>query len=54
MYWTVKGALSGIDRTELTEQQLDEWGCKYHELVMNEKSHYEILICNKTKRIEEL
>lgn len=54
VYWTARGALSGKDWSELTQQQLEEWGCKYHELVMNEKPHYDMLICDKTKRIEEL
>ncbi len=33
---------------------LKEWGCKYHQLIMNHKPAYDMLICDKTKRIEEL
>ena len=32
-YWTARGTLSGIDWYNLTEQQLNEWGCKYHKLI---------------------
>jgi hypothetical protein len=28
-YWTARGSVSGIDWTELTIKQLNEWGCKY-------------------------
>ena len=37
-----------------TKSQLDSWGCKYHALSVGEKPHYDLLICDKTKRIEEL
>ena len=37
-----------------TKQQLDEWGCKYHELSVGVKPPYDLLICDKTKRIEEI
>lgn len=32
---------------ELTEQQLEDWGVKYHELVMG-KVHYDLLIDDKS------
>jgi len=54
VYWTARGAVSGKDWTELTTLQLQEWGAKYHELKMNNKPHYDLLICDKTKRIEEI
>ena len=53
-YWTARGSYSGIDYLELTANQLDEWGCQYHELSVGEKPHYDLLICDKTKRIEEI
>lgn len=31
-YWTSRGGTSGIDWSELTKNQLQEWGCLYHEL----------------------
>ncbi len=54
VYWTARGAVSGIDWTKLTTEQLHSWGAKYHELRMNNKPHYDLLICDKTKRIEEI
>ena len=54
VYWTARGAVSGLDWRRTTTNQLNEWGCKYHELVMGTKPHYDLLICDKTKRIEEI
>ena len=54
VYWTARGGHSGLDWTDLTTQQLHEWGAKYHQLIMNEKPAYDLLICDKTKRIEEI
>ena len=34
--------------------QLEKWGCKHHELSVGEKPGYDLLICDKTKRIEEI
>jgi len=53
-YWSARGSLTGIDWNELTNQQLNEWGCKYHSAVTGEKPPYDLLICDKTKRIEEI
>ena len=53
-YWTARGSYSGIDYLELTANQLDEWGCQYHELSVGKKPNYDLLICDKTKRIEEI
>ena len=53
-YWTARGSYSGIDYLELTANQLDEWGCQYHELSVGEKPNYDLLISDRTKRIEEL
>ena len=54
VYWTARGTVTGIDWLEVTTNQLDEWGCQYHELSVGEKPHYDLLICDKTKRIEEI
>ena len=58
VYWTARGAISGIDYMEYTRQQLDNWGCKYHELVTgtskNPKPAYDLIIDDKSIRIEEL
>ena len=53
-YWTARGWITGIDWYDVTKQQLDSWGCKYQKLVTGEKPAYDLLICDKTKRIEEL
>jgi len=53
-YWTARGTVTKIDWFETTKNQLDLWGCKYHELSVGEKPAYDLLICDKTKRIEEI
>jgi len=53
IYWTARGSGTGLDWTELTKNQLEEWNVKHHELKMG-KPHYDLLICDKTKRIEEI
>jgi hydroxymethylpyrimidine pyrophosphatase-like HAD family hydrolase len=53
-YYTARGAISKKDWYDLTETQLNEWGCKYHHLSVGNKPHYDLLICDKTKRIEEI
>jgi uncharacterized HAD superfamily protein len=45
--FTARGCVSGKDWTDFTTKQLDEWGVKYHELIMNRKPHYDILIDDK-------
>ena len=54
VYYTARGAVSRVDHTELTKQQLKDWGCKFHELKMNHKPAYDLYICDKSIRIEEL
>jgi glycerol-3-phosphate cytidylyltransferase len=46
-YFTARGSVSGIDWTDLTTLQLQRWGAKYHELIMNKKPHYDLLIDDK-------
>jgi CMP-N,N'-diacetyllegionaminic acid synthase len=53
-YWTARGTVTGIDWLELTKSQLEKWGCLYHNLSVGEKPAYDLLICDKTKRIEEI
>tara|TARA_R110001592_G_scaffold235672_1_gene493737 strand:- start:1901 stop:2194 length:294 start_codon:yes stop_codon:yes gene_type:complete len=54
IYWTARGQRSKNDYSELTITQLNDWGCKYHEVICNQKPDYDLLICDKTKRIEEV
>jgi hypothetical protein len=53
-YWTARGTVTKINHYDLTKKQLDLWGCKYHSLSVGEKPAYDLLICDKTKRIEEI
>jgi hypothetical protein len=53
-YWTARGTVTKINWFNTTKKQLDEWGCKYHKLIVGEKPAYDLLICDKTKRIEEI
>jgi len=53
-YYTARGQRSGKDYSDLTYNQLVGWGCKFHDLIMNHKPAYDLMICDKTKRIEEI
>ena len=46
VYWTARGSTTGIDWTELTENQLTAWCADYDELKMA-KPHYDLFICDK-------
>ena len=47
IYYTARGATSGLDWFDETKRQLDLWGCKYHDLSVGQKPHYDLLICDK-------
>jgi|TARA_R110000744_G_scaffold99591_4_gene192124 histidinol phosphatase-like enzyme len=51
IYWTARGSTTGIDWTELTTQQLKEWGVRYTELRMR-KPDYDLFICDKAVNSE--
>ena len=53
-YYTARGAVSKIDYFGLTKNQLETLKCKYHHLSVGKKPDYDLLICDKTKRIEEI
>ena len=53
-YWTARGGNTGMDWSELTANQLFEWGCKFHKLDTKTKPSWDLLIDDKTKRIEEI
>lgn len=38
-YWTARGGRTGKDWSELTKQQLSDWGCKYTSLKMGKPSY---------------
>lgn len=46
VYWTARGSGSGIDYTDLTKNQLEFWGCLYHELKFN-KPVYDLFVDDK-------
>jgi hypothetical protein len=64
IYWTARG---GSERSkkegrcyyDFTHKQLEDWGCKFHELCTGTKGKYikppyDLVIDDKSKRIEEL
>ena len=54
VYWTARGTVSGLDFTEITKTQLQEWGCKYNKLMLG-KPNYDLFIDDKTlTSIEQL
>ncbi len=53
-YWTARGSVTKINHYDLTLKQLKTWKCLFHNLSVGEKPYYDLLICDKTKRIEEL
>lgn len=46
IYWTARGSSTGTDWTDLTKKQLNEWGCKYHEVRLGKPS-YDVWIDDK-------
>jgi hypothetical protein len=54
IYWTGRGGNTGINWCELTGKQLIEWGCKFHDVIMRQKPAWDLLIDDKSIRIEEL
>tara|TARA_X000000950_G_C13650872_1_gene551657 strand:+ start:143 stop:481 length:339 start_codon:yes stop_codon:yes gene_type:complete len=46
IYWTARGTKTGINWFEVTFNQLNNWGCKFHELRMN-KPYYDLFIDDK-------
>lgn len=51
-YWTARGSSSGKDWTQLTHQQLRDWGCKYTSLKLGKPS-YDAWIDDKAINSEE-
>ena len=46
-YMTARGITSGVDYYDLTMEQLLSWGCKFQELSVGNKEHYDIWIDDK-------
>ena len=53
VYWTARGSRKQIDWTELTRNQLKEWGAKYNEL-RTDKPFYDLFVEDKSVKIEDL
>ena len=49
--WTARGSITGIDHKDLTRKQLEEWGVKYDNLLM-EKPSYDIYIDDKSFNVD--
>jgi mannose-6-phosphate isomerase-like protein (cupin superfamily) len=49
--WTARGSRSGIDYSEITKKQLDEWGVKYDDILMK-KPDYDIYYDDKSFNID--
>jgi glycerol-3-phosphate cytidylyltransferase len=43
-FFTARGTSSGIDWTNFTTTQLETWGVRYHELIMNIKPSFDIMV----------
>ena len=63
IYWTARGSVSERDLFVLTRNQLQDWGCKFHDLIVGYrngsfchplKPSFDLVIDDKAKRIEEL
>jgi len=52
VYWTARGSGTGIDWYEITKDQLDSWGVKYHGLKLG-KPVYDLFIDDKNINSEE-
>ena len=53
IFMTARGSVTKVDYTAKTQEQLKEWGFKYHELVMNQKPHADLFIDDKAVKAEE-
>tara|TARA_B100002019_G_C20890308_1_gene413102 strand:- start:146 stop:445 length:300 start_codon:yes stop_codon:yes gene_type:complete len=45
--FTARGSSTGIDWTDITKEQLEKWGVKYNDLIMNCKPHGDIFVDDK-------
>jgi hypothetical protein len=46
VYWTARGTQTGIDWTDVTKKQFNDWGVKYHDLKFG-KPYYDLFIDDK-------
>ena len=54
VYWTARGGTTGKSWRTFTKRQIDNWGCQYTRIEVRRKPSWDLLIDDKTKRIEEI
>ena len=52
VYWTARGSVTGLDWTDLTQSQLNEWKAKHHKLILG-KPQYDLFIDDKNINSED-
>ena len=52
VYWTARGTVTGLDWTDLTSSQLEQWGAKHHNLILG-KPQYDLFIDDKNINSED-
>tara|TARA_R110000737_G_scaffold259496_1_gene268029 strand:- start:244 stop:945 length:702 start_codon:yes stop_codon:yes gene_type:complete len=53
LFFTARGASSGLEWAEFTKEQLKEWGVHYHQLITNQKPTFDLLIDDKCIHIDD-
>jgi len=53
VYWTARGSRQQIDWYDLTYNQLNQWGAKFHELRVD-KPYYDMFVDDKLISIQDL
>jgi hypothetical protein len=52
VYWTARGTVTGIDWEDVTRDQFERWGVKYHELKFG-KPAYDLFIDDKNMNVKD-
>ena len=52
VYWTARGTKTGIDWTNVTKKQFNDWGVKYHDLKFG-KPYYDLFIDDKNMNTKD-
>jgi hypothetical protein len=50
IFMTARGCVSKVDYTEYTRQQLDDWGFRYHELILGKKPYAHVYVDDRAER----
>jgi len=50
--FTARGCVSKVDHAIFTKNQLKKWGVLYHELIMNHKPHFDLLIDDRCINVD--